>query len=237
VRLLRTASRIEPQWLPPHSTGSNVAGKLVDFAIVLELQHPAQPPLPATLSATTVAAEEPSTFATLAAKIRSLLGNSLSSINHTADPSLSHYPLAISIETKTAKRTEDEAKVQLAIWVAAHFTRLRALATELSASEPPLLASAADRATSLEKRVGLLSNLTLPLLYVTHTRWSIFYARPFPVPPDNALQNTRLYIYGPCDIGDTSTLLGLYSLKCVLSAIGKWVEQDFATWWREFVAE
>jgi len=73
------------------------------------------------------------------------------SINQTMYSYLRQRPIAISIETKTADAAESTARVQLAIWVAAHFARLRKL--------------------SPSKMLP-----TLPLLYVAGSDWFLLFA-------------------------------------------------------------
>ena len=81
------------------------------------------------------------------------------------------------MEKKRAKRTEEEAKVQLAIWVAARLARLRTLIGDTTIHEayPPSTDGRAEfsppipplplggRTVTLEKRVNLLGNLILPI--------------------------------------------------------------------------
>ena len=59
------------------------------------------------------------------------------SINHTMAEYIRFLPIAVSIETKHAAVDEDDAHMQLGIWVSAHFVRLRQLAKG-SASLPVL---------------------------------------------------------------------------------------------------
>jgi hypothetical protein len=57
---------------------------------------------------------------------------STDSINHVSYGGLRARPIAISIETKTESRTVEEAKVQLAVWVAAQVARIEALVRQLA---------------------------------------------------------------------------------------------------------
>jgi hypothetical protein len=76
----------------------------------------------------------------------------LQTINQTNYTPVRFRPIAISIETKTPNAPEEEAKVQLGIWVAAYFDRIRMF--------------------SYEKPV----TLTLPLLYVSGAHWFLLFA-------------------------------------------------------------
>ena len=48
-------------------------------------------------------------------------------INHTNHSSIRRKPIAISIETQTISRTEEEARISLATWVASQIERLKRL--------------------------------------------------------------------------------------------------------------
>ena len=43
-------------------------------------------------------------------------------------------------------------------------------------------------------------------------------------------RETKQLIYGSCGLGDMNTVLGTYRLIRVLRAIGRWVDEDLATW-------
>ena len=68
---------------------------------------------------------EPAQSTPLHRAICSLVPDLQQSINHTPYFSLRQRPLAASIKTKTIGRTEEEARVQLAVWVAAQVKHLR----------------------------------------------------------------------------------------------------------------
>ncbi|KAH8693443.1 hypothetical protein GQ44DRAFT_779910 [Phaeosphaeriaceae sp. PMI808] len=96
-----TAARITPEFRPTHSPGLTT-GKIVDYAMFLELSGPARD---ASLS---------------------LIGMSSESINYVSYEGLRTRPIAVSIETKTESRTVEEAKVQLGVWVAAQVAWIEA---------------------------------------------------------------------------------------------------------------
>ncbi len=77
----------------------------------------------------------------------------LQTINQTRADPVRFVPIAISIETKTPNASEQEASIQLGLWVAAYFNRIRSL-THGNAVMP-----------------------TLPLLGVFGARWSLRFAR------------------------------------------------------------
>lgn len=85
------------------------------------------------------------------------------SINHTNRHGIRNNPIAISIETKTISRTEEEARVQLAIWISAQIQRIRFILDQ------------GDSDTDL------LTRMAFPLLFVQSSRWTIMFARLDPI--------------------------------------------------------
>ena len=124
--------------------------------------------------------------------IRCLVPDPQQSINQTPHFSLRQRPLAVSIETKTIGRTEEEARVQLAVWVAAQVKRLRHLVGSLA--EQTTAASSSKTAASLEpspqenvaplqgSRGDILAQMVFPLIYVNSEKWVVFFARPSAAP-------------------------------------------------------
>ncbi len=54
----------------------------------------------------------------------------LQTINQTRADPVRFRPIAISIETKTPNASQQEASIQLGMWVAAYFNRIRTLTRE-----------------------------------------------------------------------------------------------------------
>ncbi|KAH7312524.1 hypothetical protein B0I35DRAFT_513858 [Stachybotrys elegans] len=75
------------------------------------------------------------------------------SINHTNAGSLLHSPIALSIVSQSPQGEEAEAKVQLAVWVAAQLERLRVLSS--SKNSYPLYIPTI-RATGCHWKIGLV---------------------------------------------------------------------------------
>lgn len=240
-----------------------VAGRLVDYAIVLDTA-------PSTESRTALdrlLADEPephrdttalhtrimSVLRTLQQRVRDDPAQSSGtqpSINHSADQSLRSLLIAVSIETKTAARAEEEAQIQLAIWAAAQLQRLRGLVSSFAPAVagplPAGLAAGGDEADALAaaartQRVrsacsALLGRLTLPLLYVSHSRWTIYYAQPLPREGRGALEDAHLCIFPSREIGKTDSVLDTLRLFKTLRVLKEWVQEDFAAWWDEFLS-
>lgn len=121
-----TTARIQPpKLIPRHVSGQLVESKMVDYAIYLSPDKD---------------------MATRIISILRIQPKDSQSINQTMYDSLRQRPIAISIETKIPDASEEDGKVQLAIWVSAQFARLRSL-VKMSTSP-------------------MTEIMTLPLLYV-----------------------------------------------------------------------
>ena len=117
--------------LPVAASGSAMQSQMVDYAIIMK--------------------GLPGLREKIRAKLRAEGGPS---INHTSASYIKYDPIAVSIETKRANIEEDKARLQLAMWVAAHFARLRQLS---------------PYATTFP---------TLPLLIVQGHDWKLLLAEP-----------------------------------------------------------
>lgn len=93
-------------------------GKMVDFTMVIEPSGELCDRI----------------FDILASETRTYINNS---INHAAADPIRFTPIAISMETKRAAIDEENANIQLATWVSAHFARLSQLTS--GKAEMPML--------------------------------------------------------------------------------------------------
>lgn len=186
----------------------------------------------------------------LPTRLEKLLVAHWESVNHFDGHLLLLHPLAVHIITKTANRRRPAIKSQVGIWAAAYFKRLRALAHRIADqaadshpvenrnnSSSPLTTSKEDvRARAMERQARLLEELAIPFVFVDGPNWKLYFVRLQPRPPRNAMQDLRLCIIGPCEIGDSKNLIECYRLIKVLRAIGQWVVEDFVDWWDRFTA-
>ncbi|KAL1873434.1 hypothetical protein VTK73DRAFT_979 [Phialemonium thermophilum] len=164
--------------------------KMVDFAILLE----ADEGLPLQSAITTL--------------LERRLSLGQKSINQTDYGRLIELPAPIAIETKTAEGSVEEAKVQLGVWTAAWFRRMKMLMRDMTAADAESTPS-----SSTTQRTSA-TTISIPLLLVVGERWSLFYA---------CEQNGRITISTSEVIGDTSTILGIYKLMRCLRSIGQWL--------------
>ncbi|KAM3500308.1 hypothetical protein MY10362_006504 [Beauveria mimosiformis] len=123
------------------------------------------------------------------------------SINQTRYEPLRAQPAPIFIETKTTSGTQDSANVQLGIWVAAWYERMRTVAAQ----------------AGIEERL-----LTLPVIQVVGGVWSVLYVV-------DGGTHFRVLDY-ECRIGNTNTIMGIYQLQVSIAALGRWVEETFTPW-------
>ena len=66
-------------------------------------------------------------------------GGVRSNFNRTRHGPLTNKPIVVSIETKPEGESLQEAEIQLAVWAAAHLSRLRDLLDETQSTDLPLL--------------------------------------------------------------------------------------------------
>jgi hypothetical protein len=188
-----TTARIVPSLVPRRVSGDILGLKLVNYTINL---------LP---------------DKKIDSVIRLLLQNqpaNLETINQTMYNPVRCQPIAISIETKTPDAPEQDAEVQLGVWVAAHFNRLRMLSQEDPVS------------------------LTLPLLYVSGAQWFLLFASDsaeqivcyFLICLACQLLTFQQELLGKLLIGDTATAVGCYKLLATLRCLCGWVTTTFKEW-------
>lgn len=124
------------------------------------------------------------------------------SINQTRYTPLRKRPAPIFIETKTTAGVRDGASVQLGVWLAAWYQRLRSLTALAGDPEKELL--------------------TLPLIQVSSSIWTVMFAVD---------QGKEIRVWHRnWKIGDTESILGIYQLQASLVVLGKWMKDIFEPW-------
>lgn len=135
-----TVAKIASGCMPAHVKGVDLEGKMVDYCIVLcddEVQNAAR----STISAHLQTSSQPTSSQTVR------------SINQTEYAPVHLCPISVSIETKKSGGSEDQAQVQLSVWVMAQFRRIH----------------------QIWDRPGPV-DITLPLLYVAGEEWRVLFA-------------------------------------------------------------
>lgn len=138
-----TVAKIAPGCIPAHVREDDLEGKMVDYCIVLcdrQVQHAAM---------TTLTALQSSSSQSSPSRPR------IRSINQTEYAPVHLSPISVSIETKRSGGSEDQAQVQLSVWVMAQFRRIHQI-------------RGTDRPGPVD--------ITLPLLYVAGDEWRVLFA-------------------------------------------------------------
>ncbi|KAK1764217.1 hypothetical protein QBC33DRAFT_547518 [Phialemonium atrogriseum] len=213
-----TNARIDPCHVPPQLSGLATATKMVDFAIFLDPSIDRSDGAP-----------DKKTSPSLGDVISSITSTPTESINHTTYYSLRRRPVAVSVETKTMSRTEEEALVQLGVWAMAQMQSMLALARRFGVRPQGLLE---EDMSIRDLPAGLLDRMVLPLVYVHSSRWTVFFARPQAVA---GRDDVRVDIFRGVDVGDTSTPEGTYQLLRGLRELCKWVDTRFYRLWENIL--
>jgi hypothetical protein len=189
--------------------------KMVDLALVLD----PNPPGP---SAATADAGDADVAAARCRRLTRAIKRAVHSqpagqqtINQTTFTPLCRRPLAVSIETKCDGSSE-QGRLQLAIWAAAWHERMRRLVIDVPAAQGDEGVEAGVQGVGETKGVA-----TLPLLLIVDHAWTLSFVCD---------RGDRLEIVGDMRIGDTQSLLGLYTLVAAVRELGLWVEGPFCDW-------
>ncbi|KAH6983682.1 hypothetical protein BKA56DRAFT_483122, partial [Ilyonectria sp. MPI-CAGE-AT-0026] len=126
-------------------------------------------------------------------------------VNQTPYPPLQFRTIAVSIETKAAGSAE-EGRLQLGVWTAAWHQRMN-----------DFFNSGIAKTTDSAQR----TIITLPLLLSVEHNWKLFFACD---------RGDRLEVVGEMSVGDTNTLIGLYTIVAVVRELANWVDSTFREW-------
>jgi hypothetical protein len=135
-----TTAKPKDEWVVRDIKGVNYSGKLVDYGICLNHDL--------------ISKDD------IIAKLAKMPGFQ-QSINQAEDSQIRYTPLVISIETKTSSRWEEEAHIQLSLWISTYLLRLAALIDVEENKEEP----------------HPLEMVPFPLIAIYSGRWEIFLAR------------------------------------------------------------
>ncbi|KUI73353.1 hypothetical protein VM1G_09051 [Cytospora mali] len=134
-------------------------------------------------------------------------------INQTAYTAIFDRPIAVSIETKVSGTSED-GRIQLSTWTAAAHRRIKEFFIYT--------------ASVLGQEVMPINIITLPVILVEKHHWKLMFICD---------REGSLEILDGLDIGNTESLIGMYSLVEVLRALADWTQDVFAGWWEDRLAE
>jgi len=134
----------------------------------------------------------------------------LQTINQTRYDPVRFEPCVVSIETKV-QGSEEEGKVQLAMWSSAYFARIRHFQQSMGGIRS--LSTAGDAKP--------VSTITLPLLLAKRHHWSLLFARDC---------EDHIEVIGELSVGDTGSLHGMYKLLSALRCLAEWSTGTFQEW-------
>ncbi|KAK5656462.1 hypothetical protein OQA88_4845 [Cercophora sp. LCS_1] len=184
-----TSARILPCFLPSLVTGETARGKMVDFVLAPKLETELESAIQAKLAALAAGKKSPTLHV---------------GINQTDYTPLTHFPAAVSVETRVAGGNLEEGLMQLSIWTAAWHKRMEALGV----------------AGKNQARLP-----TLPLILTHEHQWSLYFAVD---------RVDKIEVCGPLPIGTTDNLLNIYALLPSLSRLMTWIDRDFRFWFDRF---
>lgn len=131
-------------------------------------------------------------------------------INTTVYPDLDDMPLALYIETKTRDGNLAKGQMQLGIWAAVHFIKLREIIVNRDAEEADL----GPHGKKLQ---------TIPLVLAQGTNWMGYFA--------SATQKSDgVTITGPFSLGSVSDLKGAYKVVMGLRKFYHWAVETYGKW-------
>jgi hypothetical protein len=152
-------------------------------------------------------------------EIAKKITDSSDSINHTPYVALRHRPIFLGIETKTITRTEQEARVQLGIWVASHIRRIWSLGKDIPGPNSRLLKNT-------------IEEMVFPLIYVQSAKWFLMLARASINLGAEEGREVEVFVYHDITLGETSSIKGIYQLLKALQLLGNWGNVVFRSWWK-----
>ncbi|KAJ8133200.1 hypothetical protein O1611_g417 [Lasiodiplodia mahajangana] len=152
--------------------------------------------------------------------IMSVRGNGRRHVNQTACRPIQERIIAVSIEAKTESSGVDPL-IQLGLWTAAWYKRMRFLRRELFAVQVAGMKGIIDERglQQLREQERKKRLITVPVITVVGHQWDIYFA----------MFDESITMHGPVELGSTRTLMQIYALVASLRAIETWVQTTFKT--------
>ncbi|RKK21609.1 hypothetical protein BFJ66_g17506 [Fusarium oxysporum f. sp. cepae] len=142
----------------------------------------------------------------------------LGMFNHANLAPLSDNPIAVSIETKKTGEGWENAKLQMEVWMAAHWQFLRKLLS--------LRQRAQELTTTNEKRWNLPD--FIPGIIIQGHDWHLIITTP---------EGEKTVFWQKKNFGDTSSSKGIYKIIYTLQLLRQWAQEDYWKWMRELLLE
>ncbi|KXX81082.1 hypothetical protein MMYC01_202797 [Madurella mycetomatis] len=165
--------------------------------------------------------------------------NSAESINHSNHPPLLSNPIVISIETKAAAPSQEEAELQMGVWMAAHFARLRALVVRQREQRPGPVQRREDVFDVETKWRQAAEELGfLPGLLVLQHQWFFIAATWAPPPAGSAnYYGHGVTLWRMIGIGSTSKPEGICHIIYVVRYLAHWAETTYWPWFKRWALD
>ncbi|KAK1827541.1 hypothetical protein QBC39DRAFT_334089 [Podospora conica] len=167
------------------------------------------------------------------------------SVNHTSSPHLTCNPIAISIETKAASPNQEEAELQMGVWMTAHFARLRALLDRQcnhhrsqrgNRPQRSNRSQGSDRVPNTDamwrQAMGELG--FLPGLLILQHHWHFIAATWAPPRPSGNNGGPVVTLWRSVPIGSTNTPEGICQIIHVVRRLAEWAETVYWPWFRRW---
>jgi hypothetical protein len=157
--------------------------------------------------------------------LRSLLP--LGMFNHTNHAFLSDRPIAVSIETKKTGEGWENARLQMEVWMAAHWQFLRKLLglRRLAAKQATSMKNATESLTLDPEEVWKLPEF-LPGIIIQGHDWHLIITTP---------DGEKIAFWEKELFGHTSKSKGIYTIIFNLQLLRKWALEDYWKWMRELL--
>ncbi|KAF4496606.1 hypothetical protein FAGAP_7233 [Fusarium agapanthi] len=155
----------------------------------------------------------------------------LGMFNHTNLSPISDSPIAVSIETKKTGEGWENAKLQMEIWMAAHWQFLRKLLDlrQRAANESSLMKQVEGviASTSEADKVWQLPKF-MPGIIIQGHDWHLIITTP---------EGKKITFWQKQSFGDTWSSKGIYKIIYNLQLLRKWAQEEYWIWLRELLLE
>ncbi|KAF4451960.1 hypothetical protein F53441_5136 [Fusarium austroafricanum] len=167
----------------------------------------------------------------LEAALRPLRGCQMSQLFDFRLSPLSDNPIAVSIETKKTGEGWENARLQMEIWMAAHWQFLRKLLDlrQRAANEPSSMkqAEGVNAPSSEADKVWQLPKF-LPGIIIQGHDWHLIITTP---------EGEKTTFWQKQSFGDTWSSKGIYKIIYNLQLLRKWAQDEYWAWLRELLLE
>ncbi|KAI1022145.1 hypothetical protein LB504_007505 [Fusarium proliferatum] len=142
----------------------------------------------------------------------------LGMFNHTNLAPLSDNPIAVSIETKKTGEGWENARLQMEVWMAAHWQFLRQLVS---------LRQRAQELTTANQKTWNLPDF-IPGIIIQGHDWHLIITTP---------EGEKTVFWQKKNLGDTSSSMGICKIIYNLQLLRQWAQEEYWKWMRELLLE